>query len=66
MMGDKMGSKGPSNELIRFDLLLPRSTIEAIEKMAEREAIPPRTLGRSLLVKAVRELVEASSGSGEY
>jgi len=55
-----MGRKGSGCELVRFDLLLPRLTVEAIEEIAKREAISPRTLGRSLLVKTVRELVEAS------
>jgi len=55
-----MGRRKSSSELRRFDLLLPRATIKIIEKLAEYEAIPPRTLGRSLLVKKVRELAKAS------
>ena len=53
-----MGRKKSDSELERFDLLLPRATIKIIEEMAEYEAIPPRTLGRSLLVKKVRELAK--------
>lgn len=53
-----MGRKKSDSELERFDLLLPRATITIIEQMAEYEAIPPRTLGRSLLVKKVRELAK--------
>ena len=53
-----MGRKKSDSELERFDLLLPRATIKIIEEMAEYEAIPPRTLGRSLLVEKVRELAK--------
>jgi len=62
IMGDKMGRKESDGALVRFDLLLPRSTIKAIKEMAAREAIAPRTLGRSLLVKKVRELEDKASG----
>jgi len=40
----------------RFDLNLPEKIAEAIEKMAKEKTIPPRILGRSLLVQKVREV----------
>ena len=46
----------------RFDLNLPDEIAGAIEKMAEEKAIPPRILGRSLLVEKVKELSKGESG----
>ena len=45
----------------RFDLNLPDEIAGAIEKMAEEKAIPPRILGRSLLVEKVKELSKGES-----
>lgn len=64
IIGDEMGRKRSGSELTRFDLLLPGSTIEAIEDIAKREAIPPRTLARSLMVKTVRDLVATLVAEG--
>ncbi|MBU4501828.1 MAG: hypothetical protein KKA79_04495 [Nanoarchaeota archaeon] len=45
----------------RFDLNIPEDIAEAIEKMATEKAIPPRVLGRSLLVEKVKELSKDES-----
>ena len=45
----------------RFDLNLPKETIEKIEKLADNLGIPPRTLGRTLLMEKVKELEEKAA-----
>ena len=59
-----MGKKVKKTPLRRFDILLPHEIVTKIERWGERDAIPPRTLARSLLVKKVRELEKREEGDG--
>lgn len=42
--------------LVRFDLHIPETTVEYIERKADELGMPPRTYGRVLLLEKVKEL----------
>jgi hypothetical protein len=51
-------NRGIGVELVRFDLNLPKSTVNKIRKAAKERAIAPGTLARMLLVEKVEEELE--------
>jgi hypothetical protein len=50
-----------SQNLVRFDLLLPHAAIEVIKNRAATKGVSPRTMGRMLLIEKVKEIVGIAS-----
>ena len=44
-------------QLERFDLLLPRAAVDIIKGEAAIRGMPPRTMGRVLIVEKVKEII---------
>lgn len=57
-----MNMEGNTRSYVRFDLNLPPEIVQEIRRAAREKAIPPRTLGRMLLVEKVKEgIIEKES-----
>lgn len=46
-----------SQNLVRFDLLLPHAAIEVIQEKAATKGVSPRTMGRMLLIEKIKEIM---------